>query len=58
MANENEVSETHKKRTYVTPEATKVLLRSQEAVLGGCKMDTGGGVGGDNICNTCATVQS
>jgi hypothetical protein len=58
MPNQNEVSDEDKRREYVPPEATKVLLRSQEAVLGGCKMATGGGVGAEDFCATCATVQS
>ncbi len=58
MANENSASDTPKKKTYVTPEATKVLLRAEEAVLGGCKMSTGGGVGSPSDCTTCSTSAS
>ncbi len=58
MANENSETESNKKKIYIKPEATKVFLRSEEAVLGGCKMSTGGGVGSPSDCTLCSTSAS
>lgn len=57
MSDENKAA-TPNRKVYVKPEATKVLLRSEEAVLGGCKTSNGGGVGSPADCTTCSTAAS
>lgn len=46
------------KRPYVRPEVTRVLLRAEEAVLGGCKQASSGGVGDAADCTVCFNAAS
>ena len=43
---------------YLKPEVKKVMLRPEEAVLGGCKITTAGGIGNPSDCTTCNALTS
>lgn len=46
----------NKKKQYVKPEMERVQLVPEEAVLGGCKTTSGGGIGTDFPSGNCATA--
>jgi hypothetical protein len=54
------VSVTSIKRTYSKPELTRVLLRPEEAILGGCKFgSTAGPLGTCSITgSSCSTLST
>lgn len=46
----------NKKKQYVKPEMERVQLVPEEAVLGGCKTTSGGGIGTEFPSGNCATA--
>ncbi|NLF13098.1 MAG: hypothetical protein GX597_15030 [Anaerolineaceae bacterium] len=45
-----------KRKPYVKPEMERIQLVPEEAVLGGCKTTSGGGIGTDFPSGNCVTA--
>jgi len=40
----------NRKKAYIPPKLSRVVLKTEEAILGGCKVGAGNGPGGYNTC--------